>query len=169
VMYEVARLAILTSSHYLERLNNPTPWTSKMMRHYRGMTRSFCSVTGSFGFGMGHASLLVRFSPAAEGGASLRQWLLQDILPQLPSRVGIGTAQLLEATVPPPMTNEQRIRGQDAGIDWAVLVTGYDQDRLGSLMRGDLGNAELEKHGATGVCAATYRMDYSVAPQDLGA
>jgi len=169
VMYEVAHLDVLTSTHYLERLNNPTPWTSKMMPHYRGMARSFCSVAGRFGFGMGHAALLVRFSPATEAGPSLRQRLLQDVLPQLPSKPGIGTAQLLEATVPPPMTNEQRIRGHDAGIDWAILVTGYDQDSLANVMRSDLGNAQLEKHGATGVFAAMYRMDYSVAGQEFGA
>src|SRR5258706_1698009 len=46
VMYEVEQLATLTSDAYLERLNNPSPWTSKMMPHYRGMTRGFCSVAG---------------------------------------------------------------------------------------------------------------------------
>jgi hypothetical protein len=29
VMYEVEQLATLTSNAYLERLNNPSPWTSK--------------------------------------------------------------------------------------------------------------------------------------------
>ena len=37
VLYEVAELATLTSAAYLERLNNPSAWTSKMMPHYRGM------------------------------------------------------------------------------------------------------------------------------------
>ena len=96
VMYEVEQLATLTSSAYLERLNNPSPWTSKMMPNYRGMTRGFCSVTGSFGFGMGHASLLIRFTPTTQTESSLRQWVLQDILPQLPSRHGIGSAHLFE-------------------------------------------------------------------------
>ena len=53
VTYEVRELATLTSAAYLERLNNPSPWTSKMMKHYRGMTRGFCTVAGSFGSGMG--------------------------------------------------------------------------------------------------------------------
>ena len=33
VMYEVKELATLASAAYLERLNNPTPWTAKMMTH----------------------------------------------------------------------------------------------------------------------------------------
>jgi hypothetical protein len=169
VMYEVEQLATLTSDAYLERLNNPTPWTSKMMPHYRGMSRGFCSVAGSFGSGMGHASLLLRFKPAAETAPSLRQWLLQDLLPQLPSRPGIGSVHLFEGAVTPPMTNEQRIRGADAGVDWALLVTGYDPDAVAGLMQGDLAAAQLEKHGASGVLAAMYRLDFSVLRQEVNA
>ena len=39
VLYEVEALTTLTSDAYLARLNNPSPWTSRMMPHYRGMTR----------------------------------------------------------------------------------------------------------------------------------
>jgi hypothetical protein len=69
----------------------------------------------------------------------------------------------------PPITNEQRIRGADAGIDWALLVTGYSQDALENLMRVDLGNAQLEKHGATAVLAAMYRMEYSITQREVNA
>ena len=33
VLYEVAELATLTSAAYLERLNNPSTWKSKIMPH----------------------------------------------------------------------------------------------------------------------------------------
>ena len=169
VMYEVEHLATLTSNAYLEQLNNPSPWTSKMMPNYRGMARGFCSVAGSFGFGMGHASLLMRFSPATGTGSSLRKWLLQNMLPQLPARPGIGSVHLFEWALTPPMTNEQRIRGADAGVNWALFVTGYNQDALASLLRVELDNAQLEKHGATGVLGAMYRMDYSIIQREVGA
>jgi len=39
VLYEVDRLETLGSRNYLERLNNPSPWTSKMMTCYRAMSR----------------------------------------------------------------------------------------------------------------------------------
>jgi hypothetical protein len=169
VMYEVEQLATLASSAYLERLNNPSPWTAKMMPHYRGMIRGFCAVTGSFGFGMGHAALLMRFKPAADTGPALRKWLLQDALPQLPAKPGIGSAHLFEGALTPQMTSEQRIRGADAGIDWALLVTGYSQDALASLRQAGLGNAQLEKHGATGVLGAMYRMEYSLTRREIDA
>jgi hypothetical protein len=169
VIYEVEQLATLTSAAYLERLNNPSPWTSKMMPQYRGMTRGFCSVAGSFGLGMGHAGLVIRFKPATETASALRHRLLQDILPPLPSKPGIGSVHLFEGAVTPGMTNEQRLRGADAGVDWALLVTGYSQEVLASLAHADLGTAQLEKHGATGVLAATYRMEYSIIRQELDA
>ena len=84
VMYEVEELGTLASAAYLERLNNPTPWTAKMMTHYRGMARGFCNVTGSFGLGIGHAGLLIRFKPAPGKEAALREWLAEEELPGLP-------------------------------------------------------------------------------------
>src|SRR5687768_6259018 len=75
VLYEVTELATLTSAAYLERLNSPSAWTSRMMPHYRGMSRGFCSVSGSFGFGTGHIAVLVRFKPESGSAASLRNWL----------------------------------------------------------------------------------------------
>jgi len=169
VLYEVKQLATLTSDAYLERLNHPSPWTSKMMPHYRGMTRGFCSVTGSFGFGIGHVSLLMRFKPASAGEASLREWLLREVLPPLPSIPGIGSVHLFEGAMTPTMTNEQRIRGADAGVDWALLVTGYSEDALTNLMQSQLDVAQLAAHGALGVTDTIYRLDYSLTDRELGA
>jgi len=164
VLYEVAALATLTSAAYLERLNHPSEWTRRIMPHYRGMKRGFCAVSGGFGSGLGHAALLVRLGtePGAEEG--LRRWLLREALPALPSLPGVGSVHLLEGAATPPMTNEQRIRGAaDAGIDWALLVTGYRPEVLEEQGQAALGAPALQARGATGVSAAMYRFDYSVS------
>jgi hypothetical protein len=126
-------------------------------------------MTGSFGLGIGHVGLLTRFKPAAGDGSSVRNWLLRDVLPGLPSRPGIGSVHLFEGAVTPPMTSEQRIRGADAGFDWALLLTGYDQDALASLMQADLGDAHLQAHGATQAVHAMYRIDYSLTDREVDA
>ena len=167
VMYEVAQLATLSSEAYLQRLNNPTPWTSKIMTRYRGMRRGFCSVTASFGLGIGHVGLLVRFKPQAGAETRMRTWLVRQVLPQLPSKTGIASVHLLEGAPTPQMTNEQRIRGADAGVDWAILVTGYRQDALAELSSADLGAERLAEHGATDVHEATYGMDYSLSHDEI--
>ena len=167
VLYEVAELGTLSSAAYLERLNSPSPWTSRMMPHYRGMSRGFCSVSGSFGLGSGHATVLIRFAPARESAESLRDWLLDDVLPGLPSRAGVGSVHLLEAAATPRMTGEQRIRGADKGVDWALLLTGYREEALAELVRDTVGPSHLQQHGALDVVSGTYRFDYSLAHGEL--
>lgn len=167
VLYEVAELATLTSAAYLERLNNPSAWTSRVMPHYRNMSRGFCSVSGSFGLGTGYVAALLHFKPDPGSAESLRRWLLQDVLPQLPSQRGIGSVHLLEGAITPQMTNEQRIRGADAGVDWALLLTAYSEEALSKLVREVLGPARLEQHGATGVLNGVYRIDYSLTHAEV--
>ena len=167
VIYEVAQLTTLTSEAYLQRLNNPSPWTSEIMAHYHGMTRGFCSVTASFGLGIGHVGLLIRFRPQAAAQAGMRSWLVEQVLPPLSSKIGIGSVHLLEGALTPPMTNEQRIRGADAGVDWAILVTGYREDALVELSSVDLGAARLAEQGAEGVHDSIYRLDYSLSHDEV--
>ena len=165
VLYEVAELATLTSPGYLERLNEPSAWTSKMMSHYRGMRRGFCRVTGSFGLGTGHVSVLVRFKPRPGSDAALRRWLLQDLLRPLPDQPGVGNSHLLEGGLTPQMTHEQRIRGSDANVDWAVLITGYREEVLADFLRDVID--PLEQQGGTDVLGSMYRIDYSLTRDEV--
>jgi hypothetical protein len=137
------------------------------MRHYRGMSRGFCSVAASFGFGIGHFGLLIRFKPIA--GSPLHDWLCKEALPKLPARPGIGSAHLLETAITPAMTSEQRVRGADAGFDSALLITGYDSETLESVGHADLGVERLARQGAEGVQNAMYRVDYMLNSSEVAA
>ena len=118
VLYEVAELATITSGAYLDRLNNPTPWSRKMMPHHRNMVRSLCTVRAGWGGGVPQALATVRFSRTPN-------------LPQLPQGQGLTSAHLLESqAMPATQTAEQKIRGGDATADWVLLVGGYDADAL---------------------------------------
>ena len=169
VLYEVADIDTLASPAYLERLNNPSPWTAKMMRHYRGMNRGFCRVTARFGLGLAQAALLIRFSPEPESERELRQWLSRDLLPVLPSRAGLVSAHLLEAAAKPELTKEQGMRGKDAGVDWIVLVTGYDLPSVEALASQELSAQHLESHGATGAVTGIYQMRHSLTEREVAA
>jgi hypothetical protein len=169
VLYEVVELATLTSTAYLERLNNPSTWTSKMMPHYRGMNRGLCSVIGSAGLGMGGFAYLIRFKPQTEAADSVRSWLLAEVLPKLPVMGGIGSAHLLQGAADVPMTNEQRIRGTDAGVDSALLVMGYDANALSRVAREVLGPNQLERRGAAAAVDGHYRLDYALTHAEVDA
>jgi hypothetical protein len=167
VLYEVDSLATLASEPYLARLNHPTPWTAKMMPHYRGMRRGLCAVLGSFGSGQGGAAALIRFSPEASRAEQLHRWLLEDALAAVPGMAGLGSAHLLQGAQDAAMTNEQRIRGADASIDSAVIVTGYDADAVAAYGKDVAGPKGWASRGAGDVTCSTYRCSYSVSSDDV--
>jgi hypothetical protein len=169
VLYEVESLDTLSSEAYLERLNHPTPWTAKMMPHYHGMTRGFCSVVASAGVGTGHVGLLARFKPGPGDESRLLEWLRQDILAVLPLRPGLGSVQVLRGAISPPMTREQRIRGADAAVDWALLATAYSMSDLAAVAEAELSGRRFADQGAVEVTTALYRMDYTLVASELSA
>lgn len=161
VLYEVESLATLGSPAYLERLNHPSAWTTRVMPSYRGMTRGFCTVTGSFGYGMGQAGRLLRFKPRAGDEAATRESLLA-MLRALPGQPGMSGAHFLEGAATPAMTTEQRIRGQDAAVDWALFLTAYDAEALAAI---PLPHA-IEAPPSP-VHDASYRVAHSLAATEL--
>jgi hypothetical protein len=164
VLYEVESLATLSSQPYLARLNTPSPWTTRVMPHYRGMARGFCCVLGSFGVGFGQACAVIRFTPGPS--EQVDRWLLDEALPALPSQPGLGSAHLLQGAATPSMTSEQRLRGADRGVDWAVLINGYDHAAVGAAAAIVL--AELARRGVGEVALVVYQLEYSLAAQEIG-
>ena len=169
VLYEVQSLDTLTSAAYLERLNNPSPWTTRMMSHYRGMSRGLCSVVASAGLGIGRFSLLMRFREAPGAEARIVAWLRADVLADLPTRPGLGSVHLLRSAAKPPMTNEQRIRGEDTGVDAALIFTAYDEAALNGISDTFLGSSGLEQRGAVNVTACKYEIHYSLSRTEIDA
>jgi hypothetical protein len=142
VLYETAELATITSGPYLERLNHPTPWSRRMMPHHKNMVRSLCVVRGGYGEGVPYAMATVRLSPTNES-------------PQPPRRKGVTCSYLLQSPVAAALTAEQKMRGgADKGIDWALLVGGYDISAVQAAA------AEAAPPSAT---VGLYRLGFSLA------
>ena len=154
VIYELAAYDTLTSPAYLERLNNPTPWSQKMMPHHRNMIRSQCRVIESSGAGVSGFALTLRVSQlpdeAASGGFA-------RTLDALSAQRGIVGAHMLHTQTPAVApTTEQKIRGGDAVADWIVLVTGYDATLLEAVARSfPAARADL------------FRLSHTMTPADL--
>jgi hypothetical protein len=167
ILYEVDKLETLVSEPYLTKLNNPTPWTSRMMPHYRGMTRGLCAVLGSVGLGQGGTAALIRFTPEDGCSETLHRWLLEELLPQVPQMQGLGSVHLLAAAQAAAMTTEQRIRGADRGIDSALIVTGYDAVAVAEYARKLKDDGDLKSRGAGGLSCAAYDSSYSLARAEI--
>ena len=169
VLYEVRDLQTLASEAYLARLNNPSPWTQRMMPFYRGMSRGLCTVLGSAGYGQGGSAALIRFAADEAHAEGLQRWLLDEVLPRLPGTAGLGSAHLLQGAQAAAMTNEQRIRGADRGVDSALIVTGYDAGAVAACAEGLCAPGALPVHGARDVRSALYATGYTLAHTELGA
>ena len=141
-LYEAAELATITSGAYLERLNNPTPWSLKMMPHHRNMVRSLCAVRQSSGGGLPHTLATVRLSGPVRA---------------LPRGKGLTSAHLLESQPMPGQTLEQKIRGGDKSADWVLLVGGYDEAAVRAAAR----------EAAEGL-VGFYRLAYSLSSRERG-
>lgn len=168
VLYELADYATLTSAPYLKRLNNPTPWSMKMMPHHRNMVRSQCRVLESFGSSTAGFLATLRLSPKDSRDDSLRSYL-REALGELAATAGIIGGHLLRTDTPAaPQTEEQKIRGGDAAADWIVLVAGYDQAVLRSLMSERFSPRTLiDARPEQGL--SLFRLSFTMTPADLPA
>jgi hypothetical protein len=78
-LYEVETVAVLASRAYLERLNNPTDWTRRVLPSFRGMVRgAYGRLEGSAGDRVERHLLAVRISPAPGQAPAVREWLTRE-------------------------------------------------------------------------------------------
>lgn len=148
ILYELDHYATLVSEGYLSRLNEPTPWSSRLMPEHRNMVRSQCHVLESAGSALGQYLLTVRCSPASGGAQALRDYLLLQA-EAFTLRPGTTGAHLLQTRTPDiAATTEQKIRGGDQAADWIYLVSGYDPRALEASLDSVLAPAALQAHGA---------------------
>ena len=129
IFYEIESIAVATSAPYLERLNNPTAWSRKIMAASR-LNRTLCKVVASHGFGVGAHVLGIRMK---------RGDRVQAGLAAIARAPGIVGAHLLQkdSNVVRPSTAEERLRhgGADGSADWIVIIEACDAGALDSVPR----------------------------------
>ncbi|WP_025035180.1 hypothetical protein [Bradyrhizobium sp. DOA9] len=171
VLYELEHYDVLTSKGYLDRLNAPTPWSTKMMPHHLGMIRSQCRIVASFGGGVATSLATIRLSPEA-GRETALQARLSEVLDALARQPGLSGAHLLLTDTPrmSAPTTEQQIRGKDGAADWIVLLSGYDADVVERAVIAQLASSVLHAAGAQNrMTVGRYRLAFTMTPQDVAA
>ena len=171
--YEVDDFATLTSQAYLDRLNDPTPWTRRVAPHMHNNSRTLCRVVASLGAGVPAFWTMILLAPAAGGEEALRGWLAEEALPQLVARPGILGAHLLEGERSASGTDtvEKRLRsGSTELVDWVILVGGYDSEALAAVRADALSEATLADHdAASSRLRGIYRLVHCVTEADVPA
>jgi len=172
-LYEVADKSVTVQGEYIDKLNNPTPWTQKFRPLADYASRTLCEVVASAGLGTGPRAMTVRFSPAAGREEALRAWLLETVSGEFASSEGRVGAHFLarDRSIERPMTEEERICAHGAGSvesDWILLVEGWDEAMLRDLGRGLLGEESLVSHGARpGVILDFYGLSHVLTHEEM--
>ena len=126
-LYETATAAVLAGRDYLERLNNPTPWTVETVKHFRGVARSLCEVAHTRGDGEGGLCATFRYE-VDDAGAEAHRPRMREAIDRLVETRGIAGAHHLVADTAASAieTAEKRARASGTEIPrWIVLVEGW--------------------------------------------
>ena len=144
--------AVFRSPSYLESANNASPWTQRILPHFRNTHRTAFNVIRRVGWGDGAAALTVRLSAKEGHETELTGWLGQNIFPALLERPGVIGAQIwqadLDATHVPVQDSELRPE-KDRTSPLAVFIEGTNLDSIQAVSEGPLSVSALIKRGAT--------------------
>jgi hypothetical protein len=171
VLYELEQYDTLTSKGYLDRLNAPTPWSTKMMPHHLNMVRSQCRVAESFGGGVAATLATIRLSPKAGREADLKE-MLSGTLRDCADKPGLTGGHLLMTDTPKTSapTTEQQIRGSDSAADWIVLLSGYDGEAVQHAVADRFSATALHRAGVQETpTVGRYNLGFTMTPLDLAA
>jgi hypothetical protein len=125
---------VLTSKPYLDRLDNPTPMTRKIMSEvFVNMNRTVCRRVARSGCFRGSHAVTVRFNDQPDEAA------LRSELETLVRRPGVAGGEIWIALDPRglPVSGEEKLRGGDAKIAGCLLIDTLrqrDAEDIGSQM-----------------------------------
>jgi hypothetical protein len=165
-VYEGATLEAFRSPEYLERLNRPTAWSSKMAPHFRNFLRVACETVSTTGLGAGGAMATLRLDlPAGMDEPAFRDAsaeLTATLMPQ-PGVCGVHTA-LARPEYSSVRTTETELRPEMAepGFGAVVLIDGVGQKELEA--RRDDFAAAAAALGATQARIDVYDIAFILSP-----
>lgn len=165
--YETESVATLSSPAYVARLNDPTPWTRKVLPSYRNTKRTACRVTATLGDGIGGSVTTLEFGPAAGRADELRDWLTGTALPETMERRRLVGAHLCEADVEATLvkttkTTEGKLQDRpDELARWILLLEAIGPEAAEAAGRDLLGSEGLGRRGAAAdVTTGLYRLHF---------
>lgn len=163
-LYETADAQVHTSAGYLERLNNPSPWTRRFAPNMVNNIRSLCRVAYSIGAGQGGLLVALRYDVTLASAQAQLQLLTEKILPQLVEQPGITGVHLCLAdkAASSIQTEEKKSRPQAALVPtWVILVEGAaDRASLLAACSEALADQVLTAAGAYGIARGLYQLQY---------
>lgn len=165
--YETTSPADLSAPAYLSKLDSPSDWTKRVVRHFRDTSRTVCAVAVSSGLGDGAFLATLRMEGVGHDTGTLAQ-----ALAPLGRRDGVVGVHLLrgDEAAGRQATAEKALRDvPDRTASWVLLVEGVAAAPLEALL----------DEGVEEVCGALalscpererglYRLQYGLSRDQLG-
>jgi hypothetical protein len=159
-LYEADDLDVVTSPEYLQRLNSPTPGTTRTLQYFRNTSRAVCRIVISTGSSSGGNVLAMRLDvPGAQSDAMCR-YLSMDVFPRALALTGVVACHLYASDQDAShlRTAESNTREFDvpswvllaeattvrAAEQVRALIDGPELQRLGVVVRSDAAIYSLE-------------------------
>lgn len=123
-LYETQTLQVLSGDSYLDRLNNPTPWTLEAVSHFRNVTRALTRVERSLGEADGGVAMVAGYMVDQKSRTVVVDGLgacVEDVANQ--SGICAAHMSVTDAAASSVVTAERRVRGNtDEAPDLVVLI-----------------------------------------------
>ena len=136
-MYEGSDLSVFESTAYLERLNNPTPWTRENAPTFRNFTRGACRRVTRAGsqHGYGGVILTVRIFRGPKFSENTKQLsTLNKLTTSICDLEGVteATIGLCDAEITTTETTERSLRKKttESTLDGVLIVEGYNVNTI---------------------------------------
>lgn len=149
--YETAWPSVMRSSGYVDRLEDPTAWTARVMPGFTNMVRTVANRTSRAGEGTGAAAATVHIarSPNGEAGSGLDA-MVEEVFAHVLAKDGVISIEhwLADVGLSHTDTTESRMRGgEDKTFDGLLMIQGMDTHSL-QAVTGSMQD-ELNKLGFT--------------------
>lgn len=170
--YETETYQVLSSEPYLARLNDPTPWTRKVVSNFKDTSRTICDVAHSAGRGVAAWIETIQLQTSIDAAEFTRR-MTGQLLPQIATSRGVAGVHLLRG-VPEANkkdTAEKAMRGvRDKEADWILLIEAVTAQSARDLRSGVAGDTSLAQHGAAGKpLRGLYQLDFALSRAELDA
>lgn len=153
------------SAAYLERLNNPTPWTTQVQPSFRNFLRIACETVVREGRGIGGAVATWRLTLAAGtvlDSARIAAGIREE---RAVTGIHIGKARG-DLTAYRTAETELRPGGEEAGFDMVVLADGVGHAELQAVLLAHTGRLQAMT-GVLDVMPAVYDLSFRITKDDL--
>lgn len=169
--YETETPEALVAPAYLARLDAPSDWTKRVVRHFRDTSRTICSVAASLGAGDGAFVGTVRLASRSDAEGLARRITTSVAQPAL-EVPGVVAVHLLEgrAEALGRGTAENELRDRpDQSAAWILLVEATDHAPLERVFVAHASRDALAAVGADheDVDRGVYRLQYALRRDQL--